>query len=123
LTALVSAVSILPQGATEEPAWPFVRLGATVTQPVKASGTAGANVSIDIHAFARPLSVASQVVDTAEDHAAAIGAAVEAALANNRLALETGAIAHIALSDIQLMPDEEPESFHWFAQVNVRIFA
>lgn len=123
LIALVPAVRIFPQGAPLEPTWPFVRLGGTITAPVKASGTAGGNVTIDIHAFARARESAGQVVETAEDHAGRIGAAIEAALADNRLALESSAVAHIALSDLNLFPDEEPESFHWFAQVNARVFA
>ena len=123
LIALVPAARIFPQGAPLEPSWPFVRLGSTITAPVKATGTAGGNVTIDIHAFARARESGGEVVDTAEDHASAIGAAIEGALADNRLALESSATAHIALSDLRLMPDEEPESFHWFAQLNARVFA
>lgn len=123
LTDLVAAARILPQGAGGEPAWPFVRLGAAITQPSKAACTAGGDVAMDVHAFARARSSGGQVVETAEDHAGRIGAAIETALADNRLALEGGSIAHVSLSDLTLMADEEPESFHWFAQINARVLA
>lgn len=123
LIALVPAARIFPQGAPGEPTWPFVRLGGTITQPWKAANTAGGNVTIDIHAFARARESGGQVAETAEDHAGRIGAAIETALADNRLALESSAAAHISLSDLRLMSDEEPESFHWFAQVNARVLA
>jgi hypothetical protein len=123
LIALVPAARILPQGAGGDKAWPFIRLGATVTQQLKAACVAGGMVALDIHAFARAKESGGQAVDTAEDHAADIGAEIERVLADNVLTLEGGEKAHISLSDISLMPDEEPESFHWFAQINARVLA
>lgn len=123
LTALVPAASIYPQAVPDEPAWPFVKLGPTGTLRLRAACVNGGTVRVDVHAFARARESGGAVVETAEDHASRIGAAIEAALADNRITLETGAIARVRLSDYQLMQDEEPDAFHWFAQLNARVLA
>ena len=126
VTALVPAASIYPQAVPNEPAWPFIKFGPSTTQRLKASCVNGGLVALDVHAFARARVSAGQVVETAEDHASAIGAAIEAALADNRLTLEGDApapIARIELSDIRLLQDGEPDAFHWFAQLNARVLA
>lgn len=120
LTTLVPAASINPQGI---PAWPWVLLDAPVTQRLRASGVNGGQGSFDVHAFARARLSSGAEVETAEDHAGRIGGAIEGALADARFTLETGAVCHIALSDIRLLRDEEPDAYHWFAQVNWRVLA
>lgn len=118
--ALVASTSINPAG---DPAWPFIVLRSPVTRRLRASCVNGGLVSWDIHAFARNRESAGQVVETAEDHAGRIGAAIEAALADNRIALEGGAIARIELGDMRLMIDGEPDAYHYFAQMNARVLA
>lgn len=122
LTALVPAASIYPQAAGE-PAWPFIKLGPTGTLRLRAACVNGGLVSVDVHAFARARLSGGQVVETAEDHASRIGAAIETALADNRIALEGGGTANIELGDIRLLQDQEPDAFHWFAQLNARVLA
>jgi hypothetical protein len=122
LTALVPAASIYPQAA-REPEWPFIKLGPPVTLRLRAAGVNGGLVTLDVHAFARARLTNGVEVETAEDHTSRIGAAIEAALADNRIDLEGGAVAKIELSDIRLLQDSEPEAFHWFAQVNARVLA
>jgi hypothetical protein len=118
---LVPAASINPDG---EPVWPFIALRSPVTQPLRASCVRGGNVAWDIHAFAgKRLNVSGQVAETAEDHAGSIGAAIEASLQDNRLVLENGGEARIRMSDIRLLPDGDPDHYHWFAQVNARVLA
>lgn len=123
LTALVPADSIYPQAIPSEPTWPFIKLGPTGTLRLRAACVNGGLVSVDVHAFARARVSGGQVVETAEDHASRIGAAIEAALADNRITLEGGPTANIELGDIRLLQDQEPDAFHWFAQLNARVLA
>lgn len=123
LTVLVPAASIYPQAVPNEPAWPFIKLGPTGTLRLRAACVNGGLVSVDVHAFARPRLSGGQIVETAEDHASRIGASIEAALSDRHLTLEGGADAHIALGDIRLLQDAEPDAFHWFAQLNARVLA
>ncbi|QOV95265.1 DUF3168 domain-containing protein [Novosphingobium sp. ES2-1] len=120
LTALVPVASINPAGA---PTWPFIVLRAPVTQRLKAACVNGGQGSWDIHAFAGQRLVAGTVVETAEDHAGRIGAAIEMALADNWLALPDGAKVRIRLSDIRLLQDGDPDHYHWFAQINWRVLS
>lgn len=115
LVALVPKAQINP---LDEPTWPHIRLRSPVTQRLRATGVNAGVVVWDIHAFARAKPDA-----TAEDHAGLIGAAIEMALADNRIPLEGGGTAKIELSDIRLLEDETPDAFHWFAQVNCRVLA
>jgi hypothetical protein len=120
VTALVPTARINPPGV---PVWPFIVLRSPVTLPLRASCLRGGLVTWDVHAFAGPRLSAGAVVETAEDHAGSIGAAIEAALADNRIALEGGATAHIRLSDIRLLQDGDPDHYHWFCQINARVLA
>ncbi|WP_310533128.1 DUF3168 domain-containing protein [Novosphingobium sp.] len=120
LIALVPSASIHPAG---EPSWPFIRLDAPVTRRLKATGLNGGVGSFDIHAFARDREVAGSVVETGEDHAGRIGGAIEAALADNRLALEGGGEVRITVDDMRLLTDDDPGAWHYFAQVNFRVLA
>lgn len=123
LTALVPAGSIYPQAIPNEPTWPFVKLGPSGTLRIRAACVDGGRVTLDVHAFAKPRYLGAAMIETAEDHASRIGAAIEAALADQHLTLEGGADARIALDDIRLLQDAEPDAFHWFAQLTARVLA
>ncbi|MES2904628.1 MAG: DUF3168 domain-containing protein [Pseudomonadota bacterium] len=118
LTALVPAASINPLG---EPQWPFIVLRSPVTQRLRATGVVGGVVSWDVHAFAGPLLIDGAMTQTAEDHAGLIGAAIETALADNRIALTTGGNFRVRLGDMRLLPDDTPAAYHWFAQCDCRV--
>lgn len=120
LTALVSAAQINP---TSEPAWPFIKLRSPVTRRLRAAGVNGGEGSFDIHAFARPRLSGGAVAETAEDHAGRIGGAIEAALADARFTIDTDKILRIEVQDMRLLEDDEPDAFHWFAQINWRVLA
>lgn len=120
LLTYVAAASINPAA---QPTWPFIILRSPVTQRLRAACLNGGLVTWDIHAFARPRESGGQMIDTAEDHAGKIGAEIERVLADNRLSLEGGGTAKIELSDIRLLPDAEPDAYHWFAQINARVLA
>lgn len=117
ITALVAAGSINPAG---DPVWPFIILRSPVAQQLRAACLRGQQGSFDIHAFARARETAGQTVETGEDHCGRIGEAIEACLADNRLALEGGGVVRITLSDMRLMTDEAPGDWHYMAQVNWR---
>lgn len=123
LTALVPAGSIYPVAVPAEPGWPFVKLGALGTLRLRAACVNGGRVTVDVHAFARARESGGHIVETAEDHASRIGAAIEAALSDRHLTLEGGADAHVSLNDIRLLQDDEPDAFHWFAQLTARVLA
>lgn len=122
LLALVPAASMFSANPAI-PEKPFVLLSSPVTQRLVATGVNGGEVSWDVHAFAGPVLTGGAMTKTAEDHASAIGAAIEAALADNNLEIEGGAKMRVRLGDIRLLPDETPETFHWFAQCNCRVLA
>lgn len=123
LTAAVPAASIYTQTTPPDPLWPFIKCGPFNTQRLKASEVNGGTVTFDLHAFARPRKDAGATVETAEDHTGRIGGLIEAALADNRMTLGTGEVIRVSLSDMQLMQDDDPDAFHYVAQVNCRVLA
>jgi Protein of unknown function (DUF3168) len=123
LTNLVPAGSIYPQAISGAPTWPFVKLGPPVTLRYRATCVTGGNISLDVHAFARARESGGVVVETAEDHCGRIGENIERVLADNNLTLEGGATAKLHLTDIRLFQDEEPDAFHYMAQINARVLA
>ena len=123
LTALIPAASLFGQDAGHAPSMPFAKLGPAFTRRRKMAGSDGGVISFDVHAFARAREVAGAVVETGEDHASRIGAAIETALNDTNITLEDGSNAHIRLSDMQLMQDDEPGAFHYLAQVNAKVMA
>lgn len=120
VVALVPATSINPDGVPE---WPHIKLRAPVTQRLRMTGSDAGTVSFDVHAFARGREESGAVVETGEDHAGRIGAAIELAFSDNRITLEGGGIAKITWSDARLLEDESPDAYHYFAQVNARVLA
>lgn len=124
VTALVSAASIYPQAVPSPPSWPFIKLGPPLTLPFSvACAEQSGTVSLDVHAFARARESGGAAVETAEDHAGRIGAAIEASLHRVTITLEGGETARIRLGDIQLLQDEEPDAFHYLCRVNARVLA
>lgn len=123
LIAVVPAASIYTQTTPPDPVWPFMKCGPFTTQRLKAAEVNGGIVTFDLHAFARPRKDAGAVVETAEDYAGRIGGLIEAALADERMTLGTGEIIRVSLSDMQLMQDDDPDAFHYVAQVNCRVLA
>ena len=120
LTALVPAASIAPDGT---PSWPFILIASPRTLRLRASCVRGATVSFDVHAFAGPRESGGDVVEEGEDHIARIGSAIETVFADNRLTLTGGAVCKIEFSDMQLLPDDEPDHWHWLSQLNCRVLA
>jgi hypothetical protein len=120
LTDLVPATSIAPEG---EASWPFITVETPRFRPLRASCVRGATASFDCHAFAGPRFENGALVETAYDHASRIGGTLEKAVGDRRITLENGAICRFAFSDGQMLRDQEPDSWHWFAQLNARVLA
>lgn len=111
LTALVPKASIDPDGT---PSWPIVLVEAPTMLPRRMGGAKGADVSFDVHAFAGPKGSTL----TGYDHISQIGAAIETALAANRIELENGAACKMSFSDVRILKDNDPDHWHWFGQIN-----
>lgn len=122
---LVPAASIYGQDPGREPAWPFIKCGPPQTLPMRASCVDGASVNFGLHAFSRGRRNGSgQLIETAEDHAGRIGAAIEAAI--DRARSDLAGVGHVSyrLADMVLMVDgAEPGAFHYSCTVRARVMA
>lgn len=122
LNVLVPAARIFSQVASQpNPTWPFVIYGSPTGFPIRAACVDGLEVTVAMHSFAKAREVAGSVVETAEDHALRIGAAVVAALDGRRPALPGGGYLRILFTRSQLLIDgAEADAFHHVANFRVR---
>lgn len=126
LTDLVPAANMHSQDPGSEPAWPFLKTGSPQTLPGARMACAdGATVNLPLHAFSRGVRNASgQLIETAEDHAGRIGAAIEAALHDTRATLIGGPVVRYRIADMNLFLDgAEPGAFHYSCTVRARVLA
>lgn len=126
--ALVPAARVYGQTVPPEPAWPFIKLGPPLTLPRRATCLWGGDVSMLVSAFAKARRDGSgAIIETAEDHAGRIGAAIEAALARYGVDAEHDgqpARCTVRLGDMQLMLDgAEVDAFHYSCTATVRVAA
>jgi len=120
ILSLVPQTHINPDGSAS---FPFILIASPRTLRLRSACVRGATVSFDVHAFAGPRESGGAVVETGEDHIARIGSAIETVFADNRLVLTGGAVCKIEFSDMQLLPDDEPDHWHWISQLNCRVLA
>lgn len=119
LTALVPVGNVYPQAA-REPAWPFLLCGAPSSTSIRATCVDGAEITVAIHGFVRERIVGGATVETAEDHASRIGAAIAKALDGKRPTLPSG-YAIIRWTGSQLLIDSgEADAFHTVQNFRVR---
>jgi nucleotide-binding universal stress UspA family protein len=124
VTALVAASSIHPQTPLKTPVWPFIKYGAPSGLPFGAACVSGNEIIGAVHSFAKQRKNGNQVLETAEDHASRIGAAVVACLGRTRLALEGGQSARIRVTDWQLLQDgSEADAYHHVTAFGVRVLS
>lgn len=103
LTALVGATSIYGEQPTAKPDWPFVRYGAAIVLPDRASGLDGCSLAISISAFAH---------GPGADAAAAIGAQI-AKIEEAEINTEAGDRLNIFWTGSQLLRDTaEADAWH-----------
>jgi hypothetical protein len=120
LLALVGKPNIYPQRTGTSPAWPFVRCGPPAAIPVRAACVDGTNLTMAVHGFAKPRMSGTAEVETAEDYASRIGAAIAAALDGKRVAIAGGMLS-IAWQGSQLLPDpDEADAFHTVQNFRIR---
>lgn len=123
LTDLVPATSIYPP-VPPSPVWPFVKHGVISGVPIRANCVDGFVGIFAIHGFAMARIEGGAVVETAEDHAARIGAFIASALDRRRLPLDGGLWAKVRWTGSQLMQDgDEAGAFHSVQNFRVRCLA
>lgn len=125
VTDLVPAASIFGQVPPDEPDWPFIKTGAPQTLPLKAACVDGAEINLSVHAFSRGRrDVSDALVETAEDHAGRIGAAIETALDGARRSIAGVGRVSYRLADMMLLVDgAEPGAFHYVCTLRARVLA
>jgi hypothetical protein len=103
-----------------EPKWPFVRYGASSPLPLRATGIDGAEIGVAVHGFAKARqNSAGAMLETAEDHAGRLGAALARALDGIRLDI-AGGHCKVRWAGSQLLVDAaEADAFH--CVVNLRV--
>jgi hypothetical protein len=120
LIAIVAKDSIYPQRTDPTPAWPFIRCGSPSVVPVRASCVDGGNLTMAVHAFAKPRMEGQSVTETAEDHTSRIGAAIARALDGQKVNIAGGTLT-IAWQGSQLLQDpEEADAFHTVQNFRIR---
>lgn len=127
VTDLVPSADIHGQTVPASPNKPFIKTGVPQVLPIRATCLQGANVNLPIDAFAGVRKEGGAVVETAEDHASAIGAAIEAAMQHQGETVTiNGQSLRLTyrLTDIRLFPDgDEIDVFHWSGLLNCRAVA
>lgn len=122
LTMLVPATRIYPQASpVPTPTWPFIIYGSPSGLPIRAACVNGTEITVAIHSFAKARLQGLAVVETAEDHASRIGAAVVVALDGKRPSLPGGGYLAILSRSTQLLIDDgEADAFHHVANFRCR---
>jgi hypothetical protein len=127
VTALVPSTSIYGQSPDAEPAWPFIKMGPPSTTPRRASCLDAGTVLVSVHGFSKGRYSDDVLLETAEDHAGRIGAAIEAALdakgEDITDGVETGRVRYMLADRLLLVDSGEAGAYHWFANVIARVTA
>ncbi|GLI99123.1 DUF3168 domain-containing protein [Sphingobium sp. BS19] len=127
LIGIVPAGQIYPGTAPAALLWPFVRYGAVSTTPVRAACVDGQELRVTIHGFAKPrYNGSGALVESAEDHAGRIGAAIASSIDKRRLVLGSSyeAIAHVRWRSSQLMRDgDEADAWHTVQDFVIRVMS
>lgn len=119
VVAIVAKDDIHTQQPDSEPSWPFIKLTAPQALPLRASCVRGATVNFGVSAFTRGLAG-----ETAEDHAARIGDAIELCVDGRRAVLTGVGTVKYSMGDMLLRPDGgELNAFHWSASIRARVLA
>jgi hypothetical protein len=124
LVATVPSARIYGQTMPANPAFPLVRCGSPSSVPITGACVDGAEARVDVHGFTKPrLNVAGAVVETAEDHAARLGALISSALDHAVFDVPGGKARVRWLGDQLLQDPEEADCFHTVQRFRVRVIA
>lgn len=129
LLAILPKTSIDPQPKTTgvdaqgAPIWPFVVVEAMQSLPQGRGCTAGAEVSLSVHSFAKPrYNAGGAMIETAKDHAARIHSAVVDALHNHAYEVD-GRRYGLSVRASRIMRDgAEADAWHGVATVVARAY-
>lgn len=105
LADIVLPESMFAQGVMAMPDFPFVRMGAPSSAPLRAACVDGSQGTFTVHAFSRGVEEDGYLQETAEDHAARIGGAIAAGLGGRALPLDDGGAVKITWTGMQLLMD------------------
>lgn len=109
-----------PQAPPANPTWPFGKYGAPSSIPVRASCVDGSEMRVSLHGFSKGRRSGNRLIESAEDHAARIGAAMAGAVDGRRLTIP-GGYALVQWRGSQLMMDgAEADAFHCVVGLRVR---
>lgn len=120
VTRIVPASRHYPM-VVANPGWPFIRWGRPASVPLRATCLDGTEIGVAVHGFAKArFNVAGAMLETAEDHAGRLEAALAAAFDGLRLDIPRGH-AKFAVTGSQLLEDgEEADAFHCVVNLRVR---
>ena len=122
--ALVPAGNMHPSTTPPTPAWPFSRMDSFQSSALDVSCAAGATVTFQLHAFAKPKMQGQSVLDTAEDQVSRMATAFKIAVHNKRVAIDGGASARLKVRSVRLLRDGDEESaYHAILSVEARVLA
>ena len=127
ITALVPVAQIHSGTVPANPTWPIIRWGVPIVISQRASCVDGSQVDITVHGHSKPLyNGTGAMIETAEDRAAKIGAAIAAALDRKKLSIEGDAEAYAAVrwqgSQVQRDGDEN-DAWHSVQNFRVRVIS
>lgn len=131
LTALVKPAQIHGQTPLVTVEWPFTKLGRPQTLPIKATCLDGGDVTFPLSGFAGPrwrdAVKKTGLLETAENHASRLGAAIETALDDRGADLTVnGKPVRITfrILDMSLQQDgAEADAYQYSCNVRCRIIA
>lgn len=116
VTALVDSASIYGQQTPVAPngerrvAWPFILVGSLFGAPIRAACVDGLELEGAVHGYAKDRKSGVRTVETAEDHASRIGAAIAGALDRRKVPIAGGTLA-IRWTGPRLIADDA-DGFH-----------
>jgi len=121
LLAIVPAARHYPQTTPANPTWPFTRQGSPSGTPLRATGVDGGEIITSVHGFAKPRTRAGGTkIESAEDHAARLGAAIAAALDGQVIEIPRGRM-RIRWTGSQLLKDPlEADAYHTVQNFAIR---
>ena len=125
ITDLVAATSIYSQTTPTTKVWPFIKMGAFSSVPLRVRGCVdGAEIRATVHAFAKStFNGAGGKTADAEDNIDALAKAIEASLDYQRKAITGGNITFSWLNTIPLIDNGEDDAFHAVIDFRGRILA
>lgn len=123
LSALIST-RFYGQAAPAPVTWPFAKLGAVSSIPLRASCVDGAEYRLTVHAFAKAVyNAGGGMTETAEDHCSRIAEVIEVAGDKAKLTI-TGGTVGLSLIGTQIMLDiDEADAFHAVIDFRARVLA